>query len=77
MFTIMFYFSPSSESNVYAPYSKILHSSVAKLERQKTNHFDMKQDCVPQHVKHSELSTVCSSIETLKSTSDQSVKYKN
>jgi len=74
MFKIMLYFSPSSESNVYAPYSKILHSSVAKL----TNRFDMKQDYAPQHVKkHSELSTACSSIETLKSTSDQSVKYKN
>jgi len=72
MFIIMLYFSPSSESNIYAPYSKILHSSVAKLNR-----FDMK-NCAPQHVKkHSELSTACSSIETLKSTSDQSVKYKN
>ncbi|XP_011691868.1 PREDICTED: uncharacterized protein LOC105452459 isoform X2 [Wasmannia auropunctata] len=60
--------NPSSESNVYAPYLKPPRSSVAKL----TNCLDVKQECAP-HVKHSELSTACSSIETLKSTSDQSV----
>lgn len=69
----MVYFSPSSKSKIYAPCSKALRSSEAKL----MNRFDIKQEHVPQHIKHSELSTACSSIETLKSTSDQSVKYKN
>lgn len=72
MFTIMLYFSPSLESNVYAPYSKALSSTVAKP----TNSFDIKPERAPQHIKHSELSA-CSSTETLKSTSDQSAKYKN
>lgn len=67
----MLCFSPSSESNIYPPYSNMFHSSKTKL----TNHFDVKQECAPQHIKHSELST--SSIESLKSTSDQSTKYKN
>lgn len=68
----MLSFSPSSESNIYAPYSKMFHSSKTKL----TNQFDVKeQESAPQRIKHSELST--SSIESLKSTSDQSTKYKN
>ena len=69
----MLYFSPSSESKMYAPCSKVFRSSEAK----QMNRFDIKQERVPQHIKHSELSAACSSIETLKSTSDQSVKYKN
>lgn len=69
----MLYFSPSSESKIYTPCSKTFRSSEAKL----MNHFDIKEECVPQYIKHNELSTACSSIETLKSTSDQSVKYKN
>lgn len=74
MFKIMLRFSPSSENNVYAPCSNELHrSSAAKL----TNRFDVKQERASQHVKRSELSTACSSIETLKSTSDQSMKYTN
>lgn len=72
MFIIMLRFSPSSENNVYAPCSNVLHRSSAKLNR-----FDVKQERASQHVKRSELSTACSSIETLKSTSDQSVKYTN
>lgn len=72
MFEIMLHFSPSSESNVY-PSSNMFHSSKTKL----TNPFDVKEERVLQHVKYSELSTACSSIESLKSTSDQSVKYKN
>lgn len=73
MFAMMLRFSPSSESNVYAPYSNVFHSSKTKLP----NRFNIKQERVSQHIKRSELSTACSSIESLKSTSDQSVKYKN
>ncbi|XP_018361783.1 PREDICTED: probable serine/threonine-protein kinase DDB_G0282963 isoform X3 [Trachymyrmex cornetzi] len=62
--------NPSSESKMYAPCSKTFRSSEAKLMNDR---FDIKQEHVPQHIKHSELSTACSSIETLKSTSDQSV----
>lgn len=73
MFIIMLRFSPSSENNVYVPCSNVLHrSSVAK-----PNRFDVKQERASQYVKRNELSTACSSIETLKSTSDQSVKYTN
>ncbi|XP_018349596.1 PREDICTED: uncharacterized protein LOC108752903 isoform X2 [Trachymyrmex septentrionalis] len=61
--------NPSSESKMYAPCSKVFRSSEAK----QMNRFDIKQERVPQHIKHSELSAACSSIETLKSTSDQSV----
>lgn len=74
MLRIMLYFSPSSETNVYPPSNfPVFHSSKTKL----TNPFDVKDERVLQHVKYSELSTACSSIESLKSTSDQSVKYKN
>lgn len=68
----MLYFSPSSESNIYSP-SNVFHSSKTKL----TNPFDVKEERVLQHVKYSELSTACSSVDSLKSTSDQSMKYKN
>ncbi|XP_025072907.1 uncharacterized protein LOC112552228 [Pogonomyrmex barbatus] len=63
--------NPSLESNMCAPYLKT-HHSLIKL----TKPFEIKRECAP-HVKRSELSTKCSSIESLKSTSDQSIKYKN
>ncbi|XP_011872917.1 PREDICTED: uncharacterized protein LOC105564822 isoform X2 [Vollenhovia emeryi] len=62
--------SPSSENSICASYSNALRSSKTKLK----NRFDDKrQECDRQHVKHRELSIACSSTESLKSTSDQSV----